>query len=194
MSPSKLACGDASQHCALCWGWNGARPPIPEPPSLQPLSLPPGFPAAAYGPVAAAAVAAARGSGREVGGVAPGMPQVCGEWWGGTAKALLALCATAVHELTKHRGGTGRAQDHKARALLYLPWVNSGPSPHTHSPQTSVSPLNFWLVRETDPAFGCWPEPHVYSPFSCRLTPPLQLSSLMNPHPYSAHPCISPSL
>lgn len=81
--------------------------PRPFPGSLLdsgPLS-PPGFPAAAYGPVAAAAVAAARGSGRKVYGT--GGSQACPSVRG-KVKALLDLCGCVCPLLSPQPGGWGQ--------------------------------------------------------------------------------------
>lgn len=67
-----------------------------------PLS-PPGFPAAAYGPVAAAAVAAARGSGREACGPAAPRHAPCA----GTLTARLNLCGCVCPPLSPRPGGRG---------------------------------------------------------------------------------------
>lgn len=65
-----------SRSCPLCGGVGSVACGPSLDPSLTPAPLsPPGFPAAAYGPVAAAAVAAARGSGRKVYGT--GGSQAC---------------------------------------------------------------------------------------------------------------------
>lgn len=79
-------------------------------PDSAPVS-PPGFPAAAYGPVAAAAVAAARGSGRKVYGA--GGSQACPTVQG-KGKALLDLCGCVCPLLSPQprgwgQGGSGQA-------------------------------------------------------------------------------------
>lgn len=77
--------------------------------TAAPLSLP-GFPAAAYGPVAAAAVAAARGSGRKVYGT--GGSQACPSVQG-KVKALWICVAASVHY--SHHSPEGGDREARAR-------------------------------------------------------------------------------
>lgn len=135
MSLPKLPGGDAFPLLSFCGGVGGVRLvrqvcPWPFPGSLLDssfsLSLP-GFPAAAYGPVAAAAVAAARGSGRKVYGT--GGSQACPSVQG-KVKALLDLCGCVCPLLSPQPGGGGR----KARAMPCHPGQLPGgsvPGPQT---------------------------------------------------------------
>lgn len=82
--------GLASSGCLWPAGTRGTRWPLSLPFSFSPW---PGFPAAAYGPVAAAAVAAARGSGRGARGRAN--PQSAGS--GKSSVGILCGCSSPHH-------------------------------------------------------------------------------------------------